>query len=193
MPLSSLAPAITKRLRVVCLALITAAIVHIVATFAAPQLSGATPFARLTPLSPLHQFTVLPPLSPTNQPLAFLSSDMRYAMCRYDTAKGPVALTASLPGRGWMLSLYSPDGDNFYTVVGQDAQPTEIALLLTPSADRFLGLTPEARGKSTEGTSTLSLTTGRGIAVLRAPDRGYAFASQAEAALKRATCTSRPF
>jgi uncharacterized membrane protein len=185
--------AIRSRFRVLALALVTAAIVHIVATLAAPQLSGATPFVRLTPLAPLHTFKVLDPMTPQTQPLPFMAPDMRYAICRYDTSKGPVSLTATLPGRGWILSLYSPQGDSFYTSVGQDAQSFELALLLTPSADRFLGLTPEARGKVTEGTNSLSITTGKGIAVLRAPDRGHAYAGLTEAILKKAICTSRPF
>jgi uncharacterized membrane protein len=193
MSLARASDAVTSRLRVLALAMVTAGIIHITATLIAPRLSGATPFVRLTPLAPLHTFAVLAPMTPQNQALPFLSPDMRYAICRYDTAKGPVTITASLPGRGWILSLYSPEGDSFYTAVGQEAQSSDLALLLTPSDDRFLGLTPEARGKATEGTNSLSITTGKGMAVLRAPDRGIAYASQTETVLKKATCSARPF
>ncbi len=193
MQVNELSSGLLNRLRVVGLAVVAAAILHILATLAAPQLSGVSPFSRLTPIAPLHTFQVLAPATPQAQPLPFLAPDMRYAICRYDTSKGPVAVTASLPGRGWMLSLYTTQGDNFFTATGQDAQATDLNLLLTPTADRFLGLTPEARGRASEVTNALTLSTGRGMAVLRAPDRGQAYRAQTEEILKRATCNARPF
>lgn len=193
MQIGALKPWLKSRLRVLLVAMLLAGILHILATLAAPRLAGSSPIARLAPLAPMHKFMVHPPLTPQNQPLPFMAPDMRYAMCRYDTAKGPVLVSARLPGLGWALALYSPEGDNFYTALGQDSQSTDITLQLEPTADRFLGLTPEARGKVSEDTAQLSITTGRGLAVVRAPDRGFAYSADTEAALKRATCTSKPF
>jgi uncharacterized membrane protein len=181
------------RLRVLIAACLAAAILHILATLAAPRMAGSTPFARLSPIAPLHRFEVLAPVTPQTQPLPFMAPDVRYAICRYDTAKGPVNVSVRLPGRGWSLNLYTPEGDNFYTSVGQDGQTSDIALQLTPVADRFLGLTPEARGKIAEATSTLSVATGRGMVVVRAPDQGLAYRTETEAVLKRATCSAQPF
>jgi uncharacterized membrane protein len=181
------------RLRIILAACLTAAILHIVATLAAPRLVGSTPFAKLSPIAPLHKFEVLPPVSPQSQPLMFMSPDVRYAICRYDTSKGPVNVSVRLPGRGWSLNVYTPEGDNFYTALGQEGQTSDIALQLTPIADRFLGLTPEARGKVAEATSTLSLATGRGMVIVRAPDQGLAYRAETEAVLKRATCAAQPF
>ena len=183
----------STRLRVLLAAIFAAGILHILATLAAPRLAGSTPFAKLSPIAPLHKFVVLPPVSPQSQPLAFMAPDVRYAICRYDTAKGPVGVTVRLPGRGWSVNLYTPEGDNFYTSIGQDGQQSDIALQLTPVADRFLGLTLEARGKVAEATSTLSIATGKGMVILRAPDRGLAYRSETEAILSRAVCTANPF
>lgn len=193
MQIATLASGTRSRMRLIVIAALTAAIVHILATLAAPRLAGSTPFARLKPIVPLHKFEVLAPVTAQTQPLPFMAPDVRYAMCRYDTAKGPVSVNARLPGRGWTLSLYTPEGDNFYTAVGQDGQLNDIALQLTPVADRFLGLTPEARGKVSEATSTLSIPTGSGLAVVRAPDLGLAYKAQTEAVLKTATCIAHPF
>ena len=193
MQIADLSDRTRARLRFVLIATLAAAIIHIVATLAAPRLAGNTPIARLARVAPLHKFEVLAPVTPQAQPLPFMAPDVRYAMCRYDTAKGPVSVTARLPGRGWTLSLYTPEGDNFYTAVGQDGQSSDIALQLTPVADRFLGLTPEARGKVSEATSALNLATGSGIAVLRGPDRGVAYRAQTEAVLKTARCVPHPF
>lgn len=193
MQIAAISDAVVSRLRVILLAVLAAAILHIAATLAAPRLAGSTPFVRLSPIAPLHKFKVLAPVTPQNQPLPFMSPDVRYAICRYDTAKGPVSVTVRLPSRGWTVSLYTPEGDNFYTALGQDGQPSDIALQLTPIADRFLGLTPEARGKVAEATSSLSIATGKGMVVVRAPDRGLAYRADTEATLKKATCTAQPF
>ena len=191
--MTSLGPWLQTRLRVLLLAIITAGILHIVATLVAPRLAGGTPYARLAPVVPLHKFQVLAPITPANQPLAFMAPDVRYGMCRYDTGKGPVTVSARLPGRGWALALYTPEGDNFYTAAGQDGQPTDIVLQLTPVADRFLGLTPEARGKAGDAVTSLDIATDRGLVVVRAPDRGIAYQADTDAALKRASCTAHPF
>jgi uncharacterized membrane protein len=193
MPVADLTNAFTSRLRLLLVALITAAILHILATLAAPRLAGSTPYARLSAIAPLHVFQVLAPVTPKAQPLPFLAPDVRYAICRYDTSKGPVAIDVRLLGRGWTLSLYTPEGDNFYTALGQDGQVSDIALQLTPVADRFLGLTPEARGRVSEAATSLSIATGKGMVVVRAPDRGIAYRAETESLLKRAACTSRPF
>ena len=193
MPVRAFTSWLQTRLHVLLVAVICAAILHILATLAAPRLAGGTPFARLSPIAPFHTFQVLPPVTPQTQPLAFMAPDVRYAICRYDTSKGPVSVSVRLPSSGWTLSLYTPEGDNIYTAVGQDGQSSDIALQLTPVADRFLGLTPEARGKVTEATSSLDLATGRGMVVVRAPDRGLAYRADTEAILKRATCTARAF
>lgn len=193
MQISPLISWMQARGRVLAVAVILAAILHIVATLIAPRIAGGTPFAKLAPVAPLHTFKVLPPITPQTQPLAFMAPDVRYAMCRYDTAQGPVSVSARLPGRGWALGLYTPEGDNFYTALGQDGQPTDIALLLTPVADRFLGLTPEARGQVSEATTTLNIATGKGLIVVRAPDQGLAYRAETEAVLKNARCTAHPF
>ena len=86
MQIETLLTVAPSRLRVIVLACLAAAILHILATLAAPQFAGGTPFAKLTPIAPLHKFAVLPPISPASpqsQPLAFMAPDVRYAICRY--------------------------------------------------------------------------------------------------------------
>jgi uncharacterized membrane protein len=178
---------------ILLVAVLCAAILHIAATLAAPSLAGSTPFTKLAAVAPLHSFKVLPPVTPQTQPLAFASADVRYAICRYDTSRGPVSVSARLPSKGWTLSLHTPEGDNFYTALGQDTQPVDVVLMLTPTADRFLGLTPEARGKASETAATLSLASGSGLIVVRGPDRGIAYRGEADEILKKATCRSLPF
>ncbi len=125
-----------------------AAILHIVATLAAPEIAAAPPYSRLRQMLPLNTMQVMPPITADTQPLPFMAPDARYAMCRFDSSNGTVEVTASLPGPGWSLSLHSKEGENFYTAVAQPGRRTDVSLLLIPTDERFTGLTPEAKGKS---------------------------------------------
>jgi uncharacterized membrane protein len=174
--------------RVIAAALIAAAILHILVTLAAPRLTTASAIERLDAALPLNKMQVLAPIAPNNQPLPFLGPDGRYAMCRFDTSAAPVGIKASLPEPGWTLALYSKDGDNFYVAAGQPGTRTDLSILLVTSDERFMGLTPEARGLSTDKQVSLPISAHHGVAVLRAPDRGPAYRAEVEAELKRASC-----
>lgn len=177
--------------RLVFAALIAVGILHIVATFATPSLTGTSAYARLKGALPANKMIVLPPLQPDRQPLPFLSADVRYAMCRFDTSHGPVGLKASLPDFGWSLSLYSPEGDNFYVATGTQGQSTDLSIVLVTSDERFTGLTPEARGLPAARQATVAAASRHGLAVLRAPEKGRAYSSQIEAILKAASCVAQ--
>lgn len=184
---------LTSRLRLVLIVLISAAIVHILATFAAPMMTRSTPYQVLSRIASPHVFTVLPPITAKSQPLPFLGPDARYGICIFDTSKGIVSLAARLPGRGWSLSLYTREGDNFYTAVGQEGGQSDLSLRLVPATDRFIGLSPEAQGRSSEAQPPLILPAGKGLAVLRAPHRGSAFVTETESIMRRASCSSAPY
>jgi uncharacterized membrane protein len=178
--------------RLVLAALFAVVALHICATFAAPRLSLATPYDRLVASLPANAMRVLPPVTPSAQPLPFLAPDARMAVCRFDTSKGSIALTAGLPAPGWTLSLYNLDGENFYTAVGEPGRRVNISLLLIPEQERFQGLTPEARGERSIPQSQLRVPASRGLAMLRATDAGLAFRARTEAELKRTTCGLAP-
>jgi uncharacterized membrane protein len=98
-----------------------------------------------------------------------------------------------LPGPGWSLALHTPSGSNIYASTGQDGRPIELRLKLVPSAERFGGLTPESLGVASSGENRQRIETGEGIVVLRAPDRGAAFAPFVEAAMRSFRCTADAF
>lgn len=175
-------------LRAVAAALVAVAILHICATLAAPHLATAPAFSRLAPSLPLNTMKLLPPVTRAAQPLPFLGPDARYAMCRFDTSRNPVALSAELPEPGWTLAIYTPAGDNIYVASGQAGQPTNPAIKLVPSGDLFTGLTPEARGLAPSPQQQLTFAVRKGVAVVRAPERGEAYRALTEAALAKASC-----
>ncbi|CFX31279.1 conserved exported protein of unknown function [Candidatus Filomicrobium marinum] len=180
-------------LRVILAALCAIGILHIIATLTAPLFNVSTAYARLEPVLPVNKIKILPPVTPEAQPLPFLTPDVRYAMCRYDATAGPVTVTAVLPGRGWSLALHTPDGDNVYSATGRDDRSTTLRLRIVPTEDRFFGMSPEALGRPRPTARTQTVESSRGIAIIRAPDKGEAYNHLIEADLRRARCSWEPF
>lgn len=173
---------------------IAAGILHICATLAAPYLTAASAYSRLEPGLPLNKFQVLHEVTPGAEPLPFFSPHARYAMCRYDARNGPVTVTATLPpDPGWMLAVITPQGDNVYAAASTPGRETPLSLVLVPSEDHFLGVTPEARGIARDEQHPAIVATTRGIVVMRGPDMGHAYRAAVEENLKRANCTARAF
>ncbi len=162
---------------------------HIIAVFSEPRLARSNAYARMTPTLPLNKMVVLPPITADAQPLPFFASDARFAMCRFTTANGPIAVNAVLLGPGWLATVYSEDGESLNTTVAVlERRETIVTLRLMPSDDRFMGLTPQSRGQMAKETTALPVGAKSGIVVVRAPNRGPAFADRQEAALLQASC-----
>ncbi|CAN1725112.1 DUF1254 domain-containing protein [Hyphomicrobium sp. 1Nfss2.1] len=173
---------------------VAAGILHICATLAAPHLTAASAYSRLAPALPTNRMQVLNVTSPGAEPLPFLSPDARYAMCLFDTSAGPVSVASTLPPDiGWTLTVMTPQGDNIYGAASVAARPTPISLVLVPSEEAFLGVTPEARGIARDAQQPAILAATKGIIVVRGPDKGFSYQRHVEAVLKDAHCTARSF
>ena len=129
---------------------VAAAIVHLIATFMAMSDTRGSAYSHLASL-PLNVMKLQPPIAPGQQALPFLSPDARYAICRFSARQGPVDVKASLPGLGWTLGVYYPDGSTGYFAAGAAGRTTSVAITLLPGDDRFLGLSPQALGKPAAG------------------------------------------
>lgn len=170
-------------------ALFAAAILHILATLATPHVIPTSGYGRLAGELPENTMRILPAVSPEAQPLPFLSPDARYAICRFDTRDGPVSLSAMLPEPGWVLALFSPAGDNFFSSVASPNRRPEVSILIVPTSDTWrqaLGA-----GVAVAKDATLTIPANEGIALVRAPDRGDAYRQRALAELSRANCQPR--
>jgi uncharacterized membrane protein len=178
------------RFRTIVAGLIAAGIVHILLTFSWPGLSGRQAFAGIRSSVPvINQMRLLPPTSAKTQVLPFQAPDMRYAICRFDASDSAIVARASLPEPGWTFSVHGVTGETVYVITGQEQRRTDIALLLIPPGDRFLGVLPEARLGS--GLSQLQLPIKEGIIMLRAPNKGPAYNAEVDAELIKASCVAR--
>jgi uncharacterized membrane protein len=175
--------------RLVVGALLLGGILHITATLAVTALGPGNAFQRMRETLPANRMVVLPPVVPGKEPLPFMLPDALYAMCRYDVSEDPVAVSAALADAGWTLSLHTPQGDNFYVMPAQQLRRPEVSFVLVPGGDRVSEFAPTPRRASNPGSQIPSPSL-EGLAVVRAPLRGLAWRAEAEAALRRASCTT---
>lgn len=159
---------------------------HIVATLAAPSLALSTAYARLDGILPPNRVVILPPVSPQTQPLPFMTPALRYAMCRYDTARGPVDVSVELSETGSSLTIYTIDGEAVYTAAQSEVPLHQVRII--PTDGRFLGLTPEALGRRSAEVPSATLAADRGIVVFAIPDLGVSYQSAIEQHLAAVSC-----
>ena len=181
------------RWRYLLLLPVAAAIVHLIATFIAMSDLRGSAYQRLLPALPLNVMQVLQPIAPDHQPLPFLSADVRYAICSFSSAQGPVDVTAQLPDRGWTVCIYRHDGTTSYFADGARARPASVAVTILPGDDRFVGLPPQSSSDGIAAVAQLTVAVREGLVIVRAPDRGRAFRHADEDVLATAKCTARAF
>jgi uncharacterized membrane protein len=171
--------------RLLLIFVLVAGIVHLVVTFIAVNDTRASAYARLSHAFAKNRMTIADIVSPQHQPLPFLAPDARYAFCPFETSNGTLRVQAVLPDLGWTVGVYSPDGTNLYFAAASADRETTIDLSIVPSDDRFTGLS-----SSTAATvdPQQTIAAGKGLVVVRAPDRGEPYLADELAALSKASC-----
>jgi uncharacterized membrane protein len=166
--------------------LLAGGIIHIVATFATPMLGSGNAFAKLRTTLPQNAMVVVPPVAPGKQILPYVPPDAMYAMCRFDLTTGPVNVTALIADTGWVLSMHTPQGDNFYVMPRQLLRRDEVSFTIVPRSLTEHGRSPKIAGPT---DSQVISPTVEGLIVVRAPLKGIAWQAETEAQLKRSGCT----
>ncbi len=173
-------------------ALAAAGIVHICTVFALPHVYRSDAVLRLQRTLPLHSFVILPPAQPGAQVIPYQQPHTRYAVCRFDVRDGPVAVKATLPEPGWMLTAYAPGGESFYTMPASSERRISVDILMLPGGERFLGPLYAARNLDIQ-TSQVTSPARTGLVVLQAPMKGRTYTAETEQALAQASCRKLSF
>jgi uncharacterized membrane protein len=169
------------------LCLVLAGLIHIAAVLALPALAPKNAWARLVPLGAPNAMILLPAASPGNQVMPMMGPDIRYAMCRFDLKQGPVRIRAGVPNDLWLIALYTPDGDNFYTVQGADMRRAQIDLIVAKEDQEVAEAGVDAPEEA-EDVVVVKSPVDEGIAMIRAPLSGGSRAASVEAALQASHC-----
>lgn len=170
-------------------AVLAGLLLHIGAVLAITHFGQNSAVAAWSELGQVNTMTVLPPVSAGHQPLPFLSPTERYAVCKFDLRKGPVALHVVVGSDDWEVAIFGPTGANVYAVTGADLERHEFEILLATSSDGRAASLPIA-GESGV-TTAVGLAARTGIAVISAPTGRSANDTQTERLLSQASCTPR--
>jgi uncharacterized membrane protein len=172
---------------------LAAAAVHIVAALMAMNDTANSAYRRLSPGLELHKMVMLQPVTKGHQPIPYMTADARYAMCRFDTSKGPVSVNAVLPDLGWTLGIYRPNGATVYFATAAPGKLNDVSITIVPSEDKFLGLPSLTKKDRAAPESRFSITAREGLIVVRAPEKGLAYRAETEKDLARAACSAHAY
>lgn len=165
-----------------------AALIHILAVLTLPYLAPKNAWARVSALSEANRMVVLPPATPAHQSLPLMAPDVRYALCRFNLEEGPVRLSTRILDGLWIITFYTPSGENFYAITGRELKRDQIEIIISRANE--LGVKAGASLlDEIEDLIVVDSPVREGIAVIRAPLLGPSYAAQTEAALERGTCT----
>jgi len=171
----------------IVLGLVLAGLIHIIAVLMLPMLAPKNAHARLAALGPANTMIELPAPAPGRQVMPMMAPDVRYAFCRFDLANGPVRFKAAVPDDLWLIALYTPEGDNFYSVAGADMKRAEIDLVIT-GADQTVEEASADAPESSDEVVVVNSPVTEGVALIRAPLVGPSRSARAEQALKTTSC-----
>jgi uncharacterized membrane protein len=168
--------------------LLGAVVVHIAYTLILPSSASERPFDRLVQGRVANNVYHLPPIEPGRQPVAFMTPNLRFAICPFDIARGSrLAIAVELTATGSFLSLLAPDGTVFYALAAKPGRPIKLEISLLPPVDRgffswLQGPTPVT------DPSRIRAPTSRGLLAVGVPVAGAAFAEVADAMLANVSC-----
>lgn len=172
--------------RVLLGALLVGGLLHIAIVMTTPMRQGNAAMQRLRGELPTNRVVIVPAPSPARQPISFMVPDAAYALCRFDLSVDSLRVSTALLDHGWVLSLHTASGDNFYVMPGQ-AKRTDVAFLLMPGV-AALDVGPVPRRFGSSGEVQIPSPTAEGLVMVRAPYKGIAYRSQTEAALAQTVC-----
>jgi uncharacterized membrane protein len=172
----------------IALGLVLAGLIHIMAVLSLPMLAPRNAHARLAELGPANTMVELPPATPGRQVMPMMAPDVRYAFCRFDLANGPVRVKATIADELWLIALYTPEGENFYSVVGADMKRPEIDLVIA-GADQTVEEAGVDAPETSDNVIVVNSPVTEGIALIRAPLAGPSRANQVERALRSTACS----
>ena len=117
--------------RVILGALIVGGLLHISIVMLTPLRHGNGSLQRLRSELPANRPVLVVAPVPQRQPMSFMVPDAAYVLCRFDLSVDSLRVSTALLDHGWVLSLHTASGDNFYVMPGQ-AKRTDVAFVLMP-------------------------------------------------------------
>ena len=170
---------------VVLAAILTAAIIHILAVFAVPHFAQNDVWHRSQALGPANAIHLLGNQQAALEIFPELDPSFTYAFCRVSVAETPVHLHGTLSNRFWTLTYLDPKGRHQYGVTNQISGEELDIVLATKGQQRLIAETPDL---IQETTIKISATDTEGLLFLRVFIEHESQREDAIASLKSLKC-----
>lgn len=114
-------------MRLVCLGIIGAAIIHIAILLLVPVYSDTNAWSRIEDTTEPYRFHRL---DNNKSPIGEHDPLFVEATCRFDLSDGPTHITAQGVVPYWSLSVYAPNGDNLYSINDSVSNERKLDLII---------------------------------------------------------------
>jgi uncharacterized membrane protein len=166
--------------------LILGGVVHLATILLLPRTATRDAYARLTPITRVNAFTLLPAPQPDQAVIPFMDPAFATAVCRYDLTRGPLKLTAPVSQAYTSVTFYTRSGIAYYAINDRAAGRRTVELdLMTPAQHEAL---PTEEDVTAADRLIVESPTPAGLIVVRALIPEPALQPMANAAVSAARC-----
>jgi len=169
-------------------ALLLGIAVHLAYVLFVPRQQMEAKMGQFSALAGVNKLAVLTPEA-VDRVLPEADPALAYAVCVFDLSGGPVTVKAKIPRGYWLVSLYAPNGDGFYSLNSRQAGVRRLDLVIsnrTNAADKRAGPAPQA---GTENRVTVRSPSASGLVLLRARVPTPALGPSVRADLAASACS----
>jgi uncharacterized membrane protein len=170
--------------------LLLAGVVHLGYVLIVPQLDMRAGIDELRKLTGSRALTVLS----RDDSMRIMGPDGRWlvhALCVYDLADGPLAVSATVPATYWSMAIYSASGETFYSLNDRQADVGQVDLMIRQSAAPLLGEDEDVALPEGD-VFTVRAPDPKGVVVMRALASEPAEYQRASLILSRSSCRPAP-
>ncbi len=169
-------------------ALLLAIAVHLAYILFVPRQQMAAMMDQFSALAGVNKLAVVAPEA-LDRVLPEADPALAYAVCVFDLSAGPVLVKAKIPFGYWLVSLYAPNGDSFYSLNSRQADVKSLDVVIrdrTSAADNRAGAAPQA---GADNQVTVKSPSSRGLVLLRARVPTPALGPRIRADLAASACS----
>lgn len=114
-------------------------IVHLATILLLPRTASQDAYARLSPMTPVNAFALLPEPSSGSAVMPFMDPAFAVAVCRYDLSAGPMKLVVPVSPAYTSVTFYTRHGVAFYAINDRAAgrRSIELDLMTTPQRNEL--------------------------------------------------------
>ena len=164
-------------------------IVHLATILLLPRTANQDAYARLSPITPVNAFGLLPEPSSAAATMPFMDPAFAVAVCRFDLTSGPMKLVVPVSSAYTSVTFYTRHGVAFYAINDRAAgrRTIELDLMTTPQRNDL----PEEEDVMAADRLIIESPTMTGMIVARALSSEPGQMTQARRSLESAQCRAQ--